>query len=65
MASTSGTRFWVPTADLRSELAEAGYTQVGLRVSYCELWTADEKFYRAASPVAWSVHWIGEPAALG
>ena len=24
-----GTRFRVPTADLRSELAEAGYTQVG------------------------------------
>ena len=65
MASTSGTRFRVPTADLRSELAEAGYTQVGLSVSYCELWTADEKFYRAASPVARSVHWIGEPAALG
>ena len=31
----------------------------------CELWTADEKFCRAASPVARSVHWIGEPAALG
>ena len=28
----------------------------------CELWTADEKFYRAASPVARSVRWIGEPA---
>ena len=29
----------------------------------CELWTADEKFYRVASPVARSVRWIGEPAA--
>ena len=37
MASTSGTRFRIPTADLPSELAEAGYTQVGLSVSYCEL----------------------------
>ena len=29
----------------------------------CELWTADEKFYRAASPAARSVRWIGEPTA--
>ncbi len=26
----------------------------------CDLWTADEKFYRAASPTAGNVHWIGE-----
>ena len=29
----------------------------------CELWTADERFYRAAAPVSQSVHWIGEFAA--
>ena len=29
----------------------------------CELWTADEKFYRAASPSAGNVRWIGESAA--
>ena len=26
----------------------------------CDLWTADEKFYRAASPAATNVHWLGE-----
>ena len=26
----------------------------------CELWTADDKFFRAASPVAENVRWIGE-----
>ena len=26
----------------------------------CELWTADEKFFRAASPVVRNVRWIGE-----
>ena len=26
----------------------------------CELWTADERFYRAASPSIDNVHWIGE-----
>ena len=26
----------------------------------CELWTADEKFYRAASPSAGNVRWIGD-----
>ncbi len=26
----------------------------------CDLWTADEKFYRAASPSTENVHWIGE-----
>lgn len=26
----------------------------------CELWTADEKFFRAASPMAENVRWIGE-----
>ena len=31
----------------------------------CELWTADERFYRAATAAARNVHWIGEPAALG
>ena len=31
----------------------------------CDLWTADEKFYRAASPAAPIIRWIGEPAALG
>ena len=29
----------------------------------CELWTADVRFYRAASPVVRSVRWVGEPAA--
>ena len=31
----------------------------------CDLWTADERFYRAASPVTDSVHWIGEFVAPG
>ena len=31
----------------------------------CDLWTADEKFYRAASQAARNVRWIGEPTALG
>ncbi len=31
----------------------------------CELWTADEKFYRAASPVVRRVRWVGDPAAQG
>ena len=31
----------------------------------CELWTADEKFYRAASPAARSVRWIEERAVHG
>ena len=26
----------------------------------CDLWTADEKFYRAAGPVAGNVRWIGD-----
>ena len=26
----------------------------------CELWTADERSYRAASPGIDNVHWIGE-----
>ncbi len=26
----------------------------------CDLWTADEKFYRTASPVTDNVRWIGE-----
>lgn len=26
----------------------------------CELWTADERFYRAASSSVGNVHWIGE-----
>ena len=26
----------------------------------CELWTADERFYHAASPVTDSVRWLGE-----
>ena len=26
----------------------------------CELWTADEKFYRVASPSAGNVRWIGD-----
>ena len=26
----------------------------------CELWTADERFFRAASPSVDNVHWIGE-----
>ena len=26
----------------------------------CELWTADEKFFRAANPVGRNVRWIGE-----
>ena len=31
----------------------------------CELWTADEKFFRATSPVARRVRWVGETVALG
>ena len=31
----------------------------------CELWTADEKFFRVASPVAENVRWIGELVAPG
>ena len=27
----------------------------------CELWTADEKFYRAASPSTGNIRWIGDP----
>ena len=27
---------------------------------HCDLWTADERFYRAASPTYVNVHWIGE-----
>lgn len=30
----------------------------------CELWTADRRFYRAASPGIGNVRWIGEPGAL-
>ncbi|MCY4447780.1 MAG: type II toxin-antitoxin system VapC family toxin [Chloroflexi bacterium] len=30
----------------------------------CELWTADQRFYRAASPSIGNVRWIGEPNAL-
>ena len=26
----------------------------------CELWTADERFYHAASPITDSVRWVGE-----
>ena len=29
----------------------------------CELWTADERFYRAASPSVENVRWIGEFSA--
>lgn len=29
----------------------------------CDLWTADERFYRAVSPVVGRVRWVGEPAA--
>ena len=31
----------------------------------CEFWTADERFYRVAVPVARYVRWIGEFAAQG
>ena len=31
----------------------------------CDLWTADERFYRAVSPVAPNVRWVGEFGALG
>lgn len=30
----------------------------------CELWTADQRFYRAASQGIGNVRWIGEPSAL-
>ena len=30
----------------------------------CELWTADQRFYRAASASIGNVRWIGEPGAL-
>ena len=26
----------------------------------CELWTADEKFFRIARQIADNIHWIGE-----
>ena len=26
----------------------------------CELWTADERFYRAASPSIYNIRWLGE-----
>lgn len=26
----------------------------------CDLWTADERFYRTASPTAANLHWIGD-----
>ncbi len=29
----------------------------------CEMWTADRRFYRAASPVVRSVRWVGETTA--
>ncbi len=29
----------------------------------CDFWTADERFYRAAVPIAQNVRWIGEFAA--
>ena len=29
----------------------------------CDLWTADEKFYRAAGPVSGNVRWIGDAMA--
>lgn len=31
----------------------------------CDLWTADEKFYRATNPAVRNVRWIGESAAPG
>jgi predicted nucleic acid-binding protein len=31
----------------------------------CALWIVDEKLYRAASPVAENVPWIGELVASG
>ena len=30
---------------------------------HCELWTADEKFYRAAAPTMGNVRWVGEADA--
>lgn len=31
----------------------------------CDLWTADEKFFRAAGPAATNLRWIGEVAPPG
>ena len=31
----------------------------------CDLWTADEKFYRAASPVTDNIRWLAEFVAPG
>lgn len=31
----------------------------------CELWTADERFYRAVSPLVRRVRWVGESVARG
>ena len=31
----------------------------------CELWTADEKFYRAASPSTENVRWVGHSTTFG
>lgn len=41
----------------------AGYDALYLspaETPHCEYWTADERFYRAAFPVAQNLHWIGE-----
>ncbi|MDE2816500.1 MAG: type II toxin-antitoxin system VapC family toxin [Chloroflexota bacterium] len=31
----------------------------------CQLWTADERFYRAVSPLVRRVRWVGESTARG
>ena len=69
---TSGLELHQP-AHLYSRALELA-SQFGLGATYdahylalaetlgCDMWTADEKFFRAASPVVRGVRWIGESA---
>ena len=43
----------------QSAAYDAHYLAVAESIG-CELWTADERFYRAASPSIDNVRWIGE-----
>ena len=59
----------VRALELASELGQgaaydAHYLALAERVG-CELWTADERFYRAASPSIANVRWLGEFVTLG
>ena len=43
-------------------LTDAHYLALAESVN-CELWTADERFYRAASPTVDNVRWVGDFSA--